>query len=58
MISRRRLIKLSAASIAAPTIISSAAWSQAGAWPNRPVRVVIPFTRGGGADTIARMVAI
>ena len=58
MISRRRLIKLSAASIAAPTIISSAAWSQAGAWPNRPVRIVIPFTPGGGADTIARLVAI
>ncbi len=58
MISRRRLIKLSAASIAAPTIISSAAWSQASAWPNRPVRVVIPFTPGGGADTIARLVSI
>ena len=57
MISRRRLIKLSAASIAAPTIISSAAWSQR-AWPNRPVRIVIPFPPGGGADTIARLVAI
>ena len=58
MIDRRRLIKLSAASVAAPTIISSAAWSQAAGWPNRPVRIVIPFTPGGGADTIARFVAI
>jgi len=57
MISRRRLIKLSAASVAAPTIISSAAWSQAASWPNRPVTIVIPFTPGGGADTIARLVA-
>ena len=59
MLSRRHLIKLSAAStIAAPTIISSAAWSQSAGWPNRPVRIVIPFTPGGGADTIARFVAI
>jgi tripartite-type tricarboxylate transporter receptor subunit TctC len=57
MLSRRRLIKLSAASIAAPTVISSSAWSQAAGWPNRPVRIVIPFTPGGGADTIARLVA-
>lgn len=58
MIDRRRLLRLSAASVAAPTIISSAAWSQAAGWPNRPVRIVIPFTPGGGADTIARLVAI
>ncbi len=57
MINRRRLIKLSAASVAAPTVISSAAWAQASGWPNRPVRIVIPFTPGGGADTIARLVA-
>lgn len=57
MIDRRRLIKLSAASVAAPTVIGSAAWSQAAGWPNRPVTIVIPFTPGGGADTIARLVA-
>jgi tripartite-type tricarboxylate transporter receptor subunit TctC len=55
MISRRKLIRLTAASIAAPTVISSAAWSQA--FPTRHLRMVIPFPPGGGADFIARLVA-
>src|SRR5690242_15907051 len=25
------------------------------AWPTRPVRVVVPFPAGGGADTVARI---
>jgi tripartite-type tricarboxylate transporter receptor subunit TctC len=55
MISRRRLIKLSAASVFAPTIVSSVALAQA--WPSRHIRIVIPFPPGGGADFIARLVA-
>ena len=56
MINRRRLIKLSAAASLASGLARPAV-AQA-AWPNRPVRIVIPFTPGGGADTIARLVAI
>jgi tripartite-type tricarboxylate transporter receptor subunit TctC len=60
MINRRRLIKLSAASVFAPTVIGSGALAQSSAasWPNRPVRIIIPFTPGGGADMIARLVAL
>jgi tripartite-type tricarboxylate transporter receptor subunit TctC len=56
MIARRRLIKLSAAAALASSV-GCPAVAQAG-WPNRPVRIPIPFTPGGGADTIARLVAL
>ena len=56
MIHRRRLISGSAA-LAAASTLARPAIGQAG-WPNRPVSIAIPFTPGGGADTIARLVAI
>ena len=30
--------------------------AQGSDWPNRPVRVVVPWPPGGGADTTARMI--
>ncbi len=31
--------------------------AQAQAWPARPVRLIVPFTAGGSADTLGRLVA-
>src|ERR1700752_4790638 len=53
MLDRRQVMKLSAASALAPAIAMPA---RAQAWPNRNVRLVVPFPAGGGADAIARIV--
>jgi tripartite-type tricarboxylate transporter receptor subunit TctC len=55
MLSRRRLLQISAASTFAGSLAVPAARAQA--WPNRHVRLVVPFPAGGGADAIARIVA-
>jgi len=57
MFTRRRLLAVSAASVFAPAIVSSAASAQGGsAWPARPVRMIVPFPPGGGTDTLGRLV--
>jgi tripartite-type tricarboxylate transporter receptor subunit TctC len=56
MIDRRRLLKLSAVATLAPVIACPAVAQST--WPNKPVRILIPFTPGGGADTVARFVAL
>ena len=51
---RRKFLHLAAGAAALPAFSSVA---QAQAWPNRPVRLVVGFPAGGGADAAARIVA-
>jgi tripartite-type tricarboxylate transporter receptor subunit TctC len=51
---RRRVLLGSAAALAAPMVLGSRAFAQAD-YPNRPVRVIVPYPAGGGADTVSRI---
>ena len=51
---RRKFLHLAAGAAALPALSSVA---QAQAWPNRPVRLVVGFPAGGGADAAARIIA-
>jgi tripartite-type tricarboxylate transporter receptor subunit TctC len=53
MSTRRQIL---AAGLFAPAIISSAD-AQTTDWPNRPVRMIVPWPPGGSTDVLARLVA-
>jgi len=55
MLTRRRLLKLSTACLVAPGVMGTFARAQS--WPAHPVRLIVPFPPGGGADAIARIVS-
>jgi tripartite-type tricarboxylate transporter receptor subunit TctC len=38
-------------------MVSAAVEARADNWPERPVRVIVPFPAGGGTDSVARVVA-
>jgi tripartite-type tricarboxylate transporter receptor subunit TctC len=46
---RRHVLAATAATIAAPTVV------RADTWPSRTVRVLVPYSAGGGADTVSRI---
>lgn len=51
---RRSILKAGLGAIAAP-LVGANAFAQ-GAWPNKSIRVIVPFSAGGAADTSARAI--
>ncbi len=51
---RRTLLACAAAGVAGAILPVAA---QAPAWPNRPIKLIVPYAAGGGTDIIARSIA-
>src|SRR5262249_56050232 len=49
-VTRRAFLAASAAALASPAIAQAP-------WPNRVVRIIVPFPPGGGTDLLARLIA-
>jgi tripartite-type tricarboxylate transporter receptor subunit TctC len=55
---RRRLLSQAARTLFAAATLAAAlpAVAQDG-WPNKPIRIIVPFSPGGGGDAVVRFIS-
>jgi tripartite-type tricarboxylate transporter receptor subunit TctC len=56
MLDRRKLIACAGAAILPPFASRVALAQGSDAWPSRIVKLVVPFTPGGGIDAVGRII--
>src|SRR5512132_4499572 len=54
---RRRILVALAGGILAVVAATTTGSAVAQSWPNRPIKLIVPFPPGGGTDTFARPLA-
>ena len=43
---------------AAPALLAAPALRAQGAWPSRPIRIIVPYTPGAAIDAMARLTVV